>query len=348
MNTTENTLPPTFGPQHPALPQAPWSSPRLFGPLSSLRLQPILLVVLATVACGGRGAVDDLAPADSGQPGDVPVAGGDVAVGPERTDAALPDDARVSMDAAPRASDGSFPVDAGPAPDGGWGGAYHDGGGGLNHCGNGRVDFGEYCDDGNLQDGDGCSSYCSWEPGFKCTGSPSSCEPLPSLGLLTQGWCLTHQGGPMFPGAIDSFTLTLPQVSLLHGSLVASSGDLSLTVEHIDQLSYFYSISAGDDYFSGQGAAAGEHIVSVSSWLPSGPVGTYRLEICATSLQDWTCNPQDYGANDGCDCGCGLPDPDCLGRLEVVYCDFCDRPGTCNPSGLCPGSIDPANNATCL
>ncbi|MCD6497129.1 MAG: hypothetical protein J7M25_02360 [Deltaproteobacteria bacterium] len=34
----------------------------------------------------------------------------------------------------------------------------------------------EGCDDGNLQDGDGCSAACSVEPGWSCSSEPSSCK----------------------------------------------------------------------------------------------------------------------------------------------------------------------------
>lgn len=37
-------------------------------------------------------------------------------------------------------------------------------------CGDGNVDVGESCDDGNQFDGDGCSATCKDEPGFECTG----------------------------------------------------------------------------------------------------------------------------------------------------------------------------------
>jgi fibro-slime domain-containing protein len=36
------------------------------------------------------------------------------------------------------------------------------------HCGDGNIDDGEQCDDGNQVDGDGCSSTCMLEPGFTC------------------------------------------------------------------------------------------------------------------------------------------------------------------------------------
>lgn len=42
-------------------------------------------------------------------------------------------------------------------------------------CGNGTIDAGEMCDDGDSAGGDGCSATCEIEPGFTCVGEPSSC-----------------------------------------------------------------------------------------------------------------------------------------------------------------------------
>lgn len=44
-------------------------------------------------------------------------------------------------------------------------------------CGNGITQSGEGCDDGDVDDGDGCSSTCTVEAGFTCQsdGSPSVC-----------------------------------------------------------------------------------------------------------------------------------------------------------------------------
>ena len=39
----------------------------------------------------------------------------------------------------------------------------------LNPCGNGRIDAGETCDDGNRKDADGCSRLCSIENGYYCS-----------------------------------------------------------------------------------------------------------------------------------------------------------------------------------
>jgi cysteine-rich repeat protein len=42
-------------------------------------------------------------------------------------------------------------------------------------CGNGIVEFGEQCDDGNTLSGDGCSATCQVQVGWSCSGSPSTC-----------------------------------------------------------------------------------------------------------------------------------------------------------------------------
>jgi cysteine-rich repeat protein len=59
----------------------------------------------------------------------------------------------------------------------------------------------------------------------------------------------------------------------------------------------------------------------------------------------WTCNPLYYGANDGCNCGCGIVDPDCADST-LASCDGCNQPGSCSQQP-CPGNINAVNNAIC-
>ena len=47
-------------------------------------------------------------------------------------------------------------------------------------CGNGTLDPGELCDDGNTSSGDGCSAQCQVESCFTCAGQPSACSPDPA------------------------------------------------------------------------------------------------------------------------------------------------------------------------
>ncbi|HJX63436.1 MAG TPA: pectin acetylesterase-family hydrolase [Polyangia bacterium] len=57
-------------------------------------------------------------------------------------------------------------------------------------CGNGVVEAGEDCDDGNTNSGDGCSSTCNSESGWNCAtpdGGKSTCTPICGDGVLAGG-----------------------------------------------------------------------------------------------------------------------------------------------------------------
>jgi len=49
----------------------------------------------------------------------------------------------------------------------------------VGSCGNGQLDPGENCDDGNVTAGDGCEPDCRVEPCCGCSGVPSACVPAP-------------------------------------------------------------------------------------------------------------------------------------------------------------------------
>jgi hypothetical protein len=76
---------------------------------------------------------------------------------------------------------------------------------------------------------------------------------------------------------------------------------------------------------------------------PDGMVCAVEL-LCAWPTP-WTCDPGYYGTDDGCDCGCGLSDPDCDDD-GVAACDYCNDAGSCSAT-VCPGEIDPNDNAVC-
>lgn len=58
---------------------------------------------------------------------------------------------------------------------------------------------------------------------------------------------------------------------------------------------------------------------------------------------EWTCDNSYYGAGDGCDCGCGVVDPDCA-DATAASCDYCI--GGCSVNGC--DDIDPNDNAVCI
>lgn len=70
------------------------------------------------------------------------------------------------------------------------------------------------------------------------------------------------------------------------------------------------------------------------------------LAMCTGGPEGWTCEASYYDADDGCDCGCGVVDPDCA-DMTSASCEYCNVIGSCVAfDGDCT-AVDPANNAAC-
>jgi hypothetical protein len=72
-------------------------------------------------------------------------------------------------------------------------------------------------------------------------------------------------------------------------------------------------------------------------------LGSDNARCDFTAPAGWNCPSEYYGRADGCDCGCGLRDPDCADDTSA-RCETCALPGSC--ANTC-SSIDPNRNATC-
>ena len=63
--------------------------------------------------------------------------------------------------------------------------------------------------------------------------------------------------------------------------------------------------------------------------------------------KDWQCSAAWYDNLDGCDCGCGVKDPDCENRGQDVF--GCEDGETCSDKGVCEGDArSQANKCYCL
>lgn len=116
-----------------------------------------LLVAVSAVSCGGLlelAGDDDDEPASSN------------AVAPGRDGGRTDDGPGTKRDAGIDAT-ADARADATPTP-----------------CGNGVINAGETCDDGNASNGDGCNASCQPEPGWSCTGAPSTCETVCGDGIV--------------------------------------------------------------------------------------------------------------------------------------------------------------------
>lgn len=109
----------------------------------------------------------------------------------------------------------------------------------VDNCGNGTLDAGEACDDGDTSDDDGCSSDCEIEAGWTCEGAPSSCEFVACAGamplafttietdLITAPRLTTDCGGTDWP--TRTYVITAP-----------TSGQVRVTANAPDESSGFY------------------------------------------------------------------------------------------------------------
>jgi cysteine-rich repeat protein len=89
-------------------------------------------------------------------------------------------------------------------------------------CGNGVLDPGEQCDDGNRVNGDGCNAFCQIEARWDC---PTPGEPCIPCGTDGAGGC---DGGPVGycgDGIIQTYLGEECDMGELNGALVDDNGN---------------------------------------------------------------------------------------------------------------------------
>jgi V8-like Glu-specific endopeptidase len=72
----------------------------------------------------------------------------------------------------------------------------------------------------------------------------------------------------------------------------------------------------------------------INAIVDSGGTATQTCDDPYEGMGDWTCTLSYYDADDGCDCGCGMVDPDCTGSsTETIW--NCNSGEVCSPEGQC-------------
>jgi len=246
-------------------------------------------------------------------------------------------------------------------------------------CGNGVRDEAEQCDDGNTTDADGCSASCKLEwscslfaynDGHLCDcgcgsidpdcndATGASCDTCNRAGSCSTGLC---------PGNVDPANnatcvgcgngMPDPNEECDDANNVPGDGcTANCMLESAPVwtcLSSMYGTNDGCDCGCGipdpdcpDANATSCNSCNAPGSCGNGPCPATNIDPLNNAVCIWTCNFLYYGTNDGCDCGCGIPDPDCT-DTTVGSCVYCDDPGSCS-TGICPANIDPTNNAVCL
>ena len=159
-------------------------------------------------------------------------------------------------------------------------------------CGNGETEGAEVCDDGNTDDGDGCSSSCEPE-GTAETESNNSIGDATVVTLPADGTELFYIGETSLTDA-DYFGFTVTEGAQIHGTLWNGSGgcnvDSKVSLRHnADVVRLGASMTAGcwqvggtaDPYTAGTTLDAGTYYLRVVG-TTAGDAGAYQLIVWAT------------------------------------------------------------------
>ncbi|MCG5053623.1 MAG: DUF4215 domain-containing protein [Myxococcales bacterium] len=187
-------------------------------------------------------------------------------------------------------------------------------------CGDGRLSYGEFCDDGNDLAGDGCSASCREEPGFTCNAPGTRCQLTEwcgdgKLSLARAEECddmNTVSGDGCTSECIKEANFVCPQPGQLCSSTIRC-GDGRL---------------GGSETCDDGNARAGDGCSATcrteNGWTCT-PGGVCRATRCGDGILagDETCDDADADAGDGCSSLC---------RIEVPAVDerdgwLCPTPG---------------------
>ncbi len=188
-------------------------------------------------------------------------------------------------------------------------------------CGDGVQEgdnFGlfEQCDDGNARGDDGCAADCTGvEPGFICPAPGQLCQrPVCGDGVIN---------GPNFGGneACDDGNATggdgcpADCTAVEAGFFCPAAGEPCLQPVCGD--SVVQGDESCDDGNTDDGDGCARKCDREDDFVcrvPGSP--------CEPLPAAWACSRFVYGSGDGCDCGCGVVDPDCAVPLTLGGCDF--------------------------
>jgi len=206
-------------------------------------------------------------------------------------------------------------------------------------CGNGIVDIGEQCDDGNTQSGDGCEANCltavcddngicdAAETQESC---PTDCPTAPDLGSFACNDTIntTTTSVALAADAIETYTITFTNDVALSGSLtVNSTGDLDFAIEDSTGSEVFSSSEAGDEAWDGVAIGAGTYTLLVQAYTDAttGYVLSLTVEcvVCGDGALsgDEQCDDGNTAPTvDGCSAGC---------KVDFGYACTTAQPSVC-------------------
>lgn len=192
-------------------------------------------------------------------------------------------------------------------------------------CGDGALDPGEECDDGNLVDGDGCSSVCTIEPlcGNGVLDAGEECDDGNTVdGDGCSSACLLENESPVCSGAVASPATLWPpnhkMASVSIAGVVDPDGDpVTIAATSIFQDELVKSAGTGSGNTSPDGTLSPLEVRAERNGNPKTPGNgrVYHIGFTATDDKGATCDgevevcvPHDQGKGSTCVDGGSLYD----------------------------------------
>jgi len=213
----------------------------------------------------------------------------------------------------------------------------------LESCGDGDLDPGETCDDANYTAGDGCSKECQTEPGYVCTDEPSECTFVCGNSTFEAGE--TCDDGNLVEGDGCNAVCTIENGFICSGVPSVCTGVCGDGLVRVGEACDDGNLTNGDGCSNSCHAENGYQC----SGEPSVCNG-----ICGDSLirKQETCDDGNTGGGDGCSSSCHTePSYACIGQPSVCApaCgngrsdagEQCDDGNAVSGDGCGPCAIEP-------
>lgn len=184
-------------------------------------------------------------------------------------------------------------------------------------CGDGEVDDGEECDDGNDQQGDGCAA-CAWEP-WQHEGVAHNI-PIADLHGWSQCWTDDYSGTAELP--IGSLAESCTKAQLLVACLPVDADTLVLAA-HAPREDVMFPVdhSAGERHEANGVAWYWSPNYDDGDLVGFAPAG--NTTKCNTKGEDeqlcWKTNVETFSFGTRCGAKLGFTDPDALTWQRIVF-----------------------------
>jgi cysteine-rich repeat protein len=200
-------------------------------------------------------------------------------------------------------------------------------------CGDGALNIGEACDDGNTTDGDGCDATCDPEPGYECTGDPTTCISICGDGTLASDEVCddsnTTSGDGCSADCLSDETCGNGIVDLAAGEVCDDGANYNGDGCSADCLSDETCGNGIVDTFAGEQCDDGETVPG------DGCTADCELELCGDGnlSPDEVCDDGNTIGSDGCSSDCQSDEACGNGVVDLAAGEHCDDGNTTDGDG---------------